>query len=105
MRHTNQSFFAVLTVFCILAFSSTIYAQSDGSARSKQKKAEQAKIEQQKKQEKADRLGRKRHTKLQSKDVQKRWKRNNRRYRHIDSYDNRTTFWRRLFPRKRPSSN
>jgi hypothetical protein len=96
----------VLLVFALLiAAHHILIAQTDGSAGSKQKKAEKAKVEQAKRQAKAEELGRKRHTKLQSKDVKKRWKRNNRRYRHIDSYDNRSTFWRRLFPKKRPSSN
>ncbi|MFM9007059.1 MAG: hypothetical protein ACKORE_00585 [Bacteroidota bacterium] len=94
----------ILSVILLFTTHLGLMAQSDGSARSKQKKAEKAKVDQAKKQAKADELGRKRHAKLQSKEVRKRWKRNNRRYRHIDSYDNRSTFWRRVFPKKRPSS-
>ncbi|MBK7965409.1 MAG: hypothetical protein IPK10_09050 [Bacteroidetes bacterium] len=52
-------------------------AQEDGSAKKKQKKAEKAKQEQIKKQRKAEEIGRKRHAKIQSKEVKKRWKKIN----------------------------
>lgn len=79
-------------------------AQSDGSARSKQKKAEKAKIEQEKKQRKAEEEGRKRHYKLQSKNVKKRWKKNGRRFGHVDTFDRKPSLWRRVFPRKHPEN-
>jgi hypothetical protein len=79
-------------------------AQSDGSAGRKQKQAAKAKKEQVRKQEKAEKKGRKRHFKIQSKDVQKRWKKNNRRYKHVDAYDRRPNLWQRIFPRKRPEN-
>lgn len=79
-------------------------AQSDGSASKKQKQAAKAKKEQVRKQQKAEKEGKKRHFKIQSKDVQKRWKKNNRRYKHVDAYDRRPNLWQRIFPRKRPEN-
>ncbi|MBK7887407.1 MAG: hypothetical protein IPJ86_08915 [Bacteroidetes bacterium] len=98
-----KSFLRILLFVLILpvAFAT---AQSDGSARKKQKQAEKAKQEQIKKQMKADEIGRKRHLKLQSKDVKKRWKKNKRKYKHVDSFDRRPNFWQRIFPRKRPEN-
>jgi hypothetical protein len=80
------------------------FAQEDGSAKKKQKKAEKAKQEQIKKQRKAEELGKKRHAKIQSKEVKKRWKKNKRRYKHVDSFDKKTSLWRKIFPRRRPEN-
>lgn len=95
-----------LLFFLVLAwlnvFSAT--AQTDGNVNKKQKQAAKAKKEQIRRQEKADKKGRKRHFKIQSKDVQQRWKKNKRRYKHVDSYDRRPGFWQRIFPRKRPEN-
>lgn len=92
-------------ILCLLILPLTfLVAQSDGSASKKQKQAEKAKQQQIKKQMKAEEIGRKRHYKLQSKDVKKRWKKNKHRYKHVDSFDRRPNFFQRLFPRKRPEN-
>lgn len=91
-------------LFVFLLPVSMSLAQSDGSANKKQKQAEKAKQEQIKKQMKAEEIGRKRHAKLQSKEVRKRWKKNKRRYKHVDSFDRRPNLWQRIFPRKRPEN-
>ena len=61
--------------------------------------------QQKKKAKKAEEEGKKRHRKIQTKNVKKRMKRNDKRYQHIDSYDRRPGFIKKLFPRKRPSAN
>jgi len=91
-------------LFGLLVTCSTL-AQSDGSAGKKQRKAEKVKQEQAKRQMKADELGRKRHIKLQSASVKKRWKKNKRRFKHVDAFDRRPGLIQRIFPRKRPQSN
>ena len=69
-----------------------------------QKKAEQKKEQQKARSEKAERAGKKKHLKIQTKEVQKRMKRNKKRYHHVESFDNKPNFWRRIFPRKKPSA-
>ena len=49
--------------------------------------------------------GKKKHNKLQSKEVRRRMKRNDRRYHHSDANDSRPNWLKRLFPKKRPSAN
>jgi chromatin remodeling complex protein RSC6 len=96
-------FFTLLFLF----FSSTLFAQSDKQSGGSKKirKAEKVKEEQAKKQEKAIVEGKKKHRKLQSKEVRKRMKRNDRRYHHSDANDSRPNWLKRLFPKKRPSAN
>ena len=79
-------------------------AQSGGKSK-QEKRAEKKKEEQKKKAKKAEEEGKKRHRKIQTKNVKKRMKRNDKRYQHIDSYDRRPGFIKKLFPRKRPSAN
>ncbi len=95
-----------LRLFLFLAFLglSPAFSQSDGSARKKQKQAEKAKQEQIKKQMKAEEIGRKRHLKLQSKDVKKRWKKNKRKFKHVDSFDKRARWRQKIWPHKRPEN-
>lgn len=95
MKHLR----VLLLLLCIPLFTT---AQSDGSARKKQKQAEKKKQEQVKKQMKAEELGRKRHYNLQSKEVKKRMRKNKRRYNHVDSFDRRPNLIQRIFPRKKP---
>jgi hypothetical protein len=96
-------FFTLLFLF----FSSTLFAQSDKQSGGSKKirKAEKVKEDQAKKQEKAIVEGKKKHRKLQSKEVRKRMKRNDRRYHHSDANDSRPNWLKRLFPKKRPSAN
>jgi len=100
----NRTRFLIPVVFLLLV-ATCLYAQDKGSAGRKQRKAEKVKEEQVKRQMKADKLGRKRHYKLQSKSVKSRWKKNKRRYKHVDAFDRRPGIMQRLFPRKRPESN
>lgn len=102
----NQKLKIVATVV-FLFFSSVLFAQSDKQAGGSKKirKAEKVKEEQAKKQEKALIEGKKKHRKLQSKEVRKRMKRNDRRYHHSDANDHRPNWLKRLFPKKRPSAN
>lgn len=94
-----------LVLLIFLGVSNAIYSQSTSGGTTKaQRKAEKAKQEQVKKQQKAEDEGRKRHLKLQSKDVKKRWKKNKKRYKHVDAFDRRPNFWQRIFPRKRPEN-
>jgi hypothetical protein len=62
------------------------------------------KQKQMKRQMKAEEIGRKRHNKIQSKDVKKRWKKNKRKYKHVDSFDKRAGWRKKLWPRKRPEN-
>jgi hypothetical protein len=96
-------FFTLLFLF----FSSTLFAQSDKQSGGSKKirKAEKVKEDQAKKQEKAIVEGKKKHRKLQSKEVRKRMKRNDRRYHHSDANDSRPNWLKRLFPKRRPSAN
>jgi hypothetical protein len=96
-------FFTLLFLF----FSSTLFAQSDKQSGGSKKirKAEKVKEDQAKKQEKAIVEGKKKHRKLQSKEVRKRMKRNDRRYHHSDTNDSRPNWLKRMFPKKRPSAN
>jgi hypothetical protein len=96
-------FFTLLFLF----FSSTLFAQSDKQSGGSKKirNAEKVKEDQAKKQEKAIVEGKKKHRKLQSKEVRKRMKRNDRRYHHSDANDSRPNWLKRLFPKKRPSAN
>ncbi len=80
------------------------FTQTDASAKKKQKKADKAKQEQIKKQRKAIEIGKKRHAKIQAKETKKRWKKNKRRYKHVDSFDKKTSLWRKIFPRRRPEN-
>ncbi len=102
----NQKIKIVATVVFLL-FSSVLFAQSDKQSGGSKKirKAEKVKEEQEKKQEKALIEGKKKHRKLQSKEVRKRMKRNDRRYHHSDANDHRPNWLKRLFPKKRPSAN
>ena len=75
-----------------------------GGGSKKIRKAEQVKEAQAKKQARAIEEGKKKHLKLQSKDVRKRMKRNERRYHHSDANDRRPNWLKRLFPKKRPSA-
>ena len=90
-----------MVVCCIFLSTSAVDAQSATKA---QKKAEQKQEDQKRSVAKAEEEGRKRHYKLQSKDVKKRMKRNKKRYQHVDTFDRRPGFWQRLFPRKKPSA-
>jgi hypothetical protein len=94
--------------FVIFLFLTGILLASDNAciaqATKAQKKAEKKQEEQKRNAIKAEEKGRKHHLKLQSKDVQKRMKRNKKRYHHVDSFDRRPGFWQRLFPRKKPSA-
>jgi hypothetical protein len=96
-------FFTLLFLF----FSSTLFAQSDKQSGGSKKirNAEKVKEDQAKKQEKAIVEGKKKHRKLQSKEVRKRMKRNDRRYHHSDANDSRPNWLKRMFPKKRPSAN
>ena len=97
----------IFLTLIILFFSATLFAQSDkqsGGSR-KIRNAEKVKEEQLKKQEKAIKEGKKKHNKLQSKEVRRRMKRNDRRYHHSDANDRRPNWLKRLFPKKRPSAN
>jgi len=102
----NQKFKIVATVI-FLFFTSALFAQSDKESGGSKKirKAERVKEEQAKKQEKSIIEGKKKHRKLQSKEVRKRMKRNDRRYHHSDANDHRPNWLKRLFPKKRPSAN
>lgn len=91
-------------LFLSILASAPAFSQSDGSARQKQKQAEKAKQEQIKKQMKAEEIGRKRHLKLQSKDVKKRWKKNKKKYKHVDSFDKRAKWRQKLWPHRRPEN-
>ena len=93
------SLFLWFTLIAGLLVSDPVIAQTKA-----QKKAEQKKEEQKKRSAKAEEQGKKRHRKLQTKDVQKRMKRNKKRYHHVDSFDRRPGFWQRMFPRKKPSA-
>lgn len=93
-----------LLLFVLLIPFSVAMSQSEGSTTKQQKKAEKAKQAQIKKQRKAEELGKKRHAKIQSKEVKKRWKKNKRRYKHVDSFDKKSSLWRRIFPRRRPEN-
>lgn len=90
-----------LVISCLIFSSVSAEAQTATKA---QKKAEQKKEDQKRSAAKAEEEGRKRHYKLQSKDVKKRMKRNKKRYDHVDSFDRRPKFWQKLFPRKKPSA-
>lgn len=92
------------TVLLLLIMVQHTEAQAENGNSKAQRKAEKAKQEQIKKQHKAEEEGRKRHLKLQSKDVKKRWKKNKKRYKHVDAFDRRPNFWQRIFPRKRPEN-
>jgi hypothetical protein len=102
----NQKFKIVATVV-FLFFTSALFAQSDKQSGGSKKirKAEKVKEEQGKKQEKAIVEGKKKHRKLQSKEVRKRMKRNDRRYHQSDANDSRPNWLKRMFPKKRPSAN
>ncbi len=102
----NQKLKIVATVI-FLFFTSILFAQSDKQSGGSRKihNAEKVKEEQSKKQEKAIKEGKKKHNKLQSKEVRRRMKRNDRRYHHSDANDSRPNWLKRLFPKKRPSAN
>jgi hypothetical protein len=97
----------VAATVIVLFFTSALYAQSDKQSGGSKKirNAEKVKEEQSKKQEKAIKEGKKKHNKLQSKEVRLRMKRNDRRYHHSDANDSRPNWLKRLFPKKRPSAN
>jgi hypothetical protein len=99
MKKNNFVFLTILTAFFLVAGNNCI-AQTTKA----QKKAEKKQEEQKRKSIKAEEAGKKHHLKLQSKDVQKRMKRNKKRYHHVDSFDRRPGFWQRIFPRKKPSA-
>jgi len=97
----------VAATVIVLFFTSALYAQSDKQSGGSKKirNAEKVKEEQSKKQEKAIKEGKRKHNKLQSKEVRRRMKRNDRRYHHSDANDSRPNWLKRLFPKKRPSAN
>jgi ribosomal protein L9 len=99
MKKNSFAIFLLLTgIFLASA------ADCTGQNTKAQKKAEKKQEEQKRNAIKAEEKGRKHHLKLQSRDVQKRMKRNKKRYHHVDSFDRRPGFWQRLFPRKKPSA-
>lgn len=93
----------IINLFLIAVFAFTV-AELPAQTTKAQKKAEQKKEEQKARSAKAEKQGKKKHLKLQTKDVQKRMKRNKKRYHHVESFDNKPNLWRRIFPRKRPSA-
>ena len=97
----------IIATVVFLFFTSAMFAQTDKQSGGSKKirKAEKVKEEQAKKQEKAIVEGKKNHRKLQSKEVRRRMKRNDRRYHHSDANDHRPNWLKRLFPKKRPSAN
>lgn len=99
MKTQNIKYF-----FLVLLVSAASFLAPAQSPTKAQKKAEQKKEAQKKRAAKAEAEGKKRHLKLQSKDVQKRMKRNKKRFAHVDSFDRRPNFWQRIFPHKRPSA-
>lgn len=93
-----------ILLFLALLSAAPVIAQSDNKGAKNQKQAEKKKQEQVKKQRKAEEIGRKRHEKIQSKDVKKRWKKNKNKYKHVDTFDKRAKWRKKLWPRKRPSN-
>lgn len=99
----------MFTALLFLLATGVALPQDGGERKSKKSKQERAadkkKELQLKKSIKAEKKARKKHRDIQSKKVKKRMKRNDRRYQHVDSYDRRPNFIKRIFPRRRPSSN
>jgi hypothetical protein len=94
----------ILLFFTLIISANIAIAQTDAHHSSQEKKATQKKEKQEKAALKAEEKGIKKHRSIQSKEVRKRMKRNDKRYQHLDSSDRRPNFFRRLFPRKKPSA-
>lgn len=91
----------ILTILLISA--SVIFAQEGSSATKAQRKADKKKQQQIVNAKKAEEKGIKKHRSIQTKEVKKRMKRNDRRFDHVDSFDRRPNFIQKIFKRKRPS--
>jgi hypothetical protein len=92
----------------LILISFSVVAQHEESKKSKpskvQKEAAKKQEAQKRKAEKARSEGLKRHRSIQSKEVRKRMKRNEKhRYQHVDSFDDKPNFFRKIFPRRRPT--
>lgn len=98
MRHLFR-LLLVISLFSVAPYSS--YAQDKGISQKKQEKilAKKA-VKDRKAEAKREKQGKKRHLKIQSKDVRKRLKRNTKRADRSGSNRHRDGFFRRLFGRR-----
>lgn len=83
----------------MLSFS--LMAQTDASANKKQKRAEKKHEALKQKSAKAAQKGKERHRDIQTKETRKRMKRHSKRGIHVDSYDRRPNFIKRIFRKKK----